>query len=173
MTGKINNEKSNQAIKLGAKIKTLRTKLNIKQDELAERAGINRSYLSMLENGKSSPTVDVLERLAQALHISLSELTSYDTKTITSSPDHMALTDSSTGFDLGEKHFKYDTEEEYDIYPGLREFLEDQDEMMLAQPQPEEIRLLKGIRFSGNFRPDKRFYRDALLSYRRSRKSSS
>ena len=158
MVSSSDGERSQSTIKLGQKIKALRKQQNLKQDDLAERAGVNRSYLSLVENGKSSPTIDVIEKLAKALGV--------DFKTLLE-------TEKSNSTVIEGKHFEYDTGEEFDIYPGLKDFLEDEDEMILAQPTLEEVLLLKSIRFSGYFRPDKRFYREALLSYRRSRKSSS
>jgi len=173
MIGELRNGKGNLASKLGETIKILRTRNNLRQDELAERAGINRSYLSMLENGKSSPTLDVLDKLAQALNIRMSDLISGEVVEEDKHQGEATQDGIVSDIELEEKHFEYDTEIEFDVYPGLKDFLSDQDEMMLAQPKGEEILLLKGIRFHGNFRPDKRFYRDALLSYRRSRRSSS
>lgn len=133
---------------LGDRIKQLRKERNITQEELADSASINRSYLSVIENGHSSPTMDVVERLAVALGVNLWVLIS----------------------ELQEKHYTYDTEEEYEMSPGLEEFLNDNDEMLLAQPTGEEINELKKIVFRGNMRPDKRFFRDALLAIRRSKK---
>lgn len=46
------------------------------QDELSIRTGISRVTLSKYMNGKASPSGDNLERLARALHCSISELTS-------------------------------------------------------------------------------------------------
>lgn len=136
---------------LSEKIQSLRKKLGLNQGELADRAGINRSYLSQVENGHSSPTMEVVERIAQGLGVSIWTLLG--------------------GSD--EKHFTYDTDDVFESYQGLTDFLSDTDEMLLIQPTTEEVDALKGIRFSGNFRPDKRFYRDALLAYRRRSKSNS
>lgn len=135
----------------GERLKKIRKSKRFSQEELAERAGINRSYLSQVENGHSSPTMEVVDKLAGALEVNIWKLLS----------------------SMEEKHYTYDSDDVFEMYPGLKDFLEDHDEMMLTQPTPEEIDGLKGIRFSGNFRPDKRFYRDALLAYRRREKSSS
>ena len=43
------------------------------QEELAERANLHWTYLSDLERGRQSPTVDVVNRLARALGVSLAE----------------------------------------------------------------------------------------------------
>ena len=37
------------------------------QEDLSERAGIHRTYLSMLERGLKSPTLEVFSRIASAL----------------------------------------------------------------------------------------------------------
>ncbi len=39
------------------------------QDELADRAGIDRSYVSLLENAKYSASIDMIEDLAEALQV--------------------------------------------------------------------------------------------------------
>lgn len=41
--------------------------------ELAERAGVSASMISSLETGKSSPTLNVLEKLANAMNIDIGE----------------------------------------------------------------------------------------------------
>lgn len=56
------------------KIKQLRSKLNITQLELAEKAEISQCYLSQLESGIKNPSFKVLKRIAEALGVDLSEL---------------------------------------------------------------------------------------------------
>jgi len=136
---------------LGERLKQLRREKRVTQEELAEKAKINRSYLSVLENGHSSPTVDVVERLAQGLGVSLWSLLA----------------------EVQEKHYSYDSDTEYEMCDGLRDFLNDTDDMMLAQPSAAEIDELKHIVMKGKAKMDKRFYRDALLAIRRSGKSGT
>ncbi|MFO7734609.1 MAG: helix-turn-helix transcriptional regulator [bacterium] len=45
------------------------------QDELAFKAGIDRSYLSGIENGRRSFSINVLEMLSEALDVSVMLLT--------------------------------------------------------------------------------------------------
>lgn len=59
---------------LGMRIKYLRNQLNWSQEDLALEANINKNYLSDLENGRRNPSLDILEKIAAALNISLSEL---------------------------------------------------------------------------------------------------
>jgi len=48
-------------------IKQLRIDRNMHQQVLADNIGINRTYLSAIENGKMLPTVDILLKIAEAL----------------------------------------------------------------------------------------------------------
>ena len=59
---------------LGDKIKRIRYKYNISQEELAETLEINRNYLSRIENNKSLPSADILVKLALAYNISVDNL---------------------------------------------------------------------------------------------------
>ena len=51
----------------GQNVSSLRTNLRLTQEQLCERAEIDRSYLQRIENGSSSPTVEVAARLKKAL----------------------------------------------------------------------------------------------------------
>jgi CheY-like chemotaxis protein len=59
---------------LGAAIKTERSMLGISQEELAERAGLHRTYVSDVERGARNPSIASIEKLAQALKLSVSRL---------------------------------------------------------------------------------------------------
>ena len=48
-------------------LRKLRHAKNMSQEELADRAGINRNYVGMLEREQHSATVDMLEKLAEVL----------------------------------------------------------------------------------------------------------
>ena len=54
-------------IALALTIKDLRARARITQEELAHRAQVHRTYVSQLERGLKSPTLDVVFRLAMAL----------------------------------------------------------------------------------------------------------
>jgi len=58
---------TNQRISLGGVIASLRSESKISQEELAERAGVHRTYISQLERDLKSPTIDTLERISLAL----------------------------------------------------------------------------------------------------------
>ena len=59
---------------LGMRIRYLRKNKKMSIEDLALEAGINKNYLSDLERGKRNPTIKVMEKIAVALEISISEL---------------------------------------------------------------------------------------------------
>lgn len=59
---------------IGARIAHLRRERGWSQLELASRADLHRPYVTGIETGARNPTVDVLVRLANALHVPLVEL---------------------------------------------------------------------------------------------------
>lgn len=50
-------------------IRRLRAERDITQEELAERAGLNRNYVGMIEREENAPTVDTLEKLSEVLQV--------------------------------------------------------------------------------------------------------
>lgn len=57
--------------KLGERIKQLRKEANISQEKLAELAGLDRTYINSVENGKRNISIINIEKIAKALEISL------------------------------------------------------------------------------------------------------
>jgi len=52
---------------VASNLRRLRHASGLSQEELADRAGINRNYVGMLEREQHSATVDMLEKLAEVL----------------------------------------------------------------------------------------------------------
>lgn len=63
---------NNQAF--GVVLREIRTAGRISQDTLAFAANLDRTYISTLELGRRSPSLDTMMSLCTALHIPLSEL---------------------------------------------------------------------------------------------------
>ncbi|MET4213860.1 helix-turn-helix transcriptional regulator [Bradyrhizobium sp. LA2.1] len=55
-------------------VRRIRLIRGISQEQLACEAGINRSYMASLERQSKNPSIDVLDRIAEALDVHLSEL---------------------------------------------------------------------------------------------------
>ena len=63
------------ASRLGMKLKRLRAKRGLTQEELGRKVGVSYAYISMLESGaKTNPTIDTLKALAKALRVPVAEL---------------------------------------------------------------------------------------------------
>ena len=61
---------------LGSRLRSLRLKSGLTQQEVAERAGLTPPYLSYLESGKKKGTLDAYFRLAEAVGTTLEDLMS-------------------------------------------------------------------------------------------------
>lgn len=59
---------------LGMRIKYLRNQRKWSQEDLSLEANVNKNYISDLENGRRNPSLDILERISDALSITLEEL---------------------------------------------------------------------------------------------------
>ncbi|WP_425638795.1 helix-turn-helix domain-containing protein [Algoriphagus yeomjeoni] len=58
----------------GEKVKLLRKGKELSQEELALKSGLNRPYISGIEQGKRNVSLEVMEKLAEALEIHIKEL---------------------------------------------------------------------------------------------------
>ena len=59
---------------LGMRIRYLRTKKKLSQEDLALMSGVNKNYLSNLERGSRNPTLKLLEKICRGLDINLETL---------------------------------------------------------------------------------------------------
>jgi transcriptional regulator with XRE-family HTH domain len=55
-------------------VRRLRVEQGISQEKLAADASVDRSYLGGLERREENPTIDLLDRIAAALTVSISDL---------------------------------------------------------------------------------------------------
>jgi CheY-like chemotaxis protein/DNA-binding XRE family transcriptional regulator len=60
--------------RLGISVRNWRTRLKIPQDDLARRAGFHRSYISDIERGSRNVSLKSIEKLANALGVSVATL---------------------------------------------------------------------------------------------------
>ncbi|MBE6132324.1 MAG: cupin domain-containing protein [Erysipelotrichaceae bacterium] len=60
-------------MKIGKKIKELRTKYNLTQEELANRLELTKGYISQLENDLTEPSISTLEDIVLALGTNLGD----------------------------------------------------------------------------------------------------
>ena len=70
--------------RIAGRVRDLRASRRLTLEVLAERSGVSRSMISLIERGESSPTAVLLERLAAGLNVPLASL--FDTPGKTSGP---------------------------------------------------------------------------------------
>lgn len=59
---------------LGKRIRNYRTHLGLSQEKLAELAGCHHTYIGQLERGEKNATIESVEKIANALNVSLSKI---------------------------------------------------------------------------------------------------
>ena len=59
--------------KFAANVKSLRLKRGLSQEELAEKAGLHRTYIGSVERGERNVTLESAERIAAALNSTLQD----------------------------------------------------------------------------------------------------
>lgn len=60
------------------RIKDIRVRLKLSQEELAFRCGISAAQVGYIERGERTATLETIEKLAEGLGITSSELLNYD-----------------------------------------------------------------------------------------------
>ena len=64
------SKKGDIQIKIGKRIKELREKRKFTQEELAEKSGLNRTFLIHVEKGRRNVSVKSLEKIFAGLEVS-------------------------------------------------------------------------------------------------------
>ena len=60
--------------KFGNKVREERLKQGLSQEELADRAGVHRTYIGMIERAEKNITLENIEKIAKALGMKPSNL---------------------------------------------------------------------------------------------------
>ena len=58
----------------GQRVQELRKERNLSQEQLADLAGVHRTYIGMIERAKKNITLCNIERIAKALKLSIKDL---------------------------------------------------------------------------------------------------
>lgn len=59
---------------ISKRIKKRRNDLGMTQEDLAEKVGVSRVYIGYVEQSRNTPSLEILEKIAKALKVKLSEL---------------------------------------------------------------------------------------------------
>ena len=63
-------------VKFGQRVREERQKQGLSQEQLAERAGVHRTYIGMVERAEKNITLLNIEKIAKALDVPISRLMS-------------------------------------------------------------------------------------------------
>ena len=69
-----NIEDSNYLKKFAQRVRTLREAQGISQEKLAERAGLHRTYIGMVERLERNPSLVCIHKIANGLGVHVTEL---------------------------------------------------------------------------------------------------
>ncbi|SKC36835.1 DNA-binding transcriptional regulator, XRE-family HTH domain [Bacteroidales bacterium WCE2008] len=58
----------------GQRVRELRKKRNMSQEQLADLAGVHRTYIGMIERAEKNITLCNIERIAKALEVNIKDL---------------------------------------------------------------------------------------------------
>ena len=64
--------------KIGIRIRELRSQRQLSQEELAYAAGLDRTYINSIENGRRNVSIVNIERIAKALDVTLQKFFASD-----------------------------------------------------------------------------------------------
>ncbi len=65
---------SEVATQFGEKLRKLRKEQGFSQEELADRAGLHRTYVSSVERGERNVSLQTIDKLARALNLPIGDL---------------------------------------------------------------------------------------------------
>ncbi len=176
------NPKNHSMMILGRKIRAAREYAGLTQEELADKAEVNRTTLSKIENGLAEPRARTLLRLARALKVPPAHLwdarfdpiISYDTI-----PNAESITDDDQGAKarsaLTEEQKSQAEELHYEpvnpgwLPPALDEMLTIESNRLRYGITEEEEAMLRSIRTRSLHPMTREFFEEVLIAYRRHR----
>ena len=56
------------------RIKKFRKDRDLTQEDLAEKVGVSRVYIGYVEQGRNTPSLEILEKIAKALKVKITEI---------------------------------------------------------------------------------------------------
>jgi DNA-binding XRE family transcriptional regulator len=56
------------------RIKKYRSEVGMTQEDLAEKVGVSRVYIGYVEQGRNTPSLEILEKIAKALKVRMSDI---------------------------------------------------------------------------------------------------
>ncbi len=126
---------------LGSYLRDSRKKKKISMRALARDAEVSVAYISKIEQNDANPTIDVLERIANALEVPVSDLALFIRN---------KNSNSTTSFN--------------DMPESLRSFIQENSATYPQLKDPEFHRTLSGIRWRGKYPENNKEWMNIFLS---------
>ncbi len=162
--------KINPEISFGKNLRNARREANMTQKSLADRSGIDRATISLIENDRESPRTKTVLKLAEVLGLNPGEFYRSDdiSEHHSKSKGESLTPDNKTGVPtVAEEELIYEPVGSDRLHPGLEDLLnDDRTRLMLNLTHEEEV-MLKSIRTRHDATLGKDFFLDVLISYRR------
>jgi len=70
----------NLYILIGKRVREIRTKLNLTQEELADKAELHPSYIGQVERGSKKVSIETLQKITNALNVPLKSIFDFSNK---------------------------------------------------------------------------------------------
>lgn len=70
--------KNPENVRFGQRIAELRKNAQFSQETLALKSGINRTYMGAIERGEKTPSLLIINKIAQAFGLTLKQLFDYE-----------------------------------------------------------------------------------------------
>lgn len=107
--GSVESKPCNSTLDTAKRLKLIRDVYGFSQRELAKRAGVTNSSISMIEQGQVSPSIQSLSRILAAFPIRLTDFFSFEISgdvqsSLTTKPDIQALKNSHQQLDARIEH---------------------------------------------------------------------
>ena len=67
-------DKPDILLKFGSRVRELRNKIGLSQEQLSFKADLHRTYIGMIERGEKNITLINIQKLADALEVDVTEL---------------------------------------------------------------------------------------------------
>ncbi len=65
---------NDESVRLGINLRKVRMVKEKSQTDIAHNLGVSRGFISMIENGKTNPTLTTISKLAKSVGVSIDEL---------------------------------------------------------------------------------------------------
>lgn len=143
-------------ISVGERLRWLRERHGLTQQELAEKSGINRVTISKIESGHVEPRAKTLTRLLEAIGVELSTFWEG-----TREPVYQYETSSEERY--------YEPVQDQEIPPALAEMLDNEENRLRYGITDAEEAMLRSIRTRSSRPMTREFFEEVLIAYRRYR----